>query len=109
MHGTNRSTHYNVIVDQNNLMPNDLQTISLALCHIYARSTCSVSVVAPIYYARMACKMVVQHYDPDGGYYSSKAVLEPQSDANSGAAAYEASRFAFESVHGHIGQHMYFQ
>ncbi|KAG9047214.1 hypothetical protein FS837_002808 [Tulasnella sp. UAMH 9824] len=107
--GTNRSAHYNVLVDQNNLMPNDLQTISLALCHIYARSTCSVSVVAPVYYAKIAGEMAGQHYDPDGGHYSSQTASASQSDAGSDVVTYEDLRFAFESIHGHIGQHMYFQ
>ncbi|KAG8946727.1 hypothetical protein FRC04_011505 [Tulasnella sp. 424] len=101
--GTNRSTHYNILVDQNNFMPDEyvefssswymkkpeegsrsLQSISFALCHIHASSTCSVSVVPPVYYADMVCARARNHYDPD------------------------ANRRVFQSVHGHIGQHMYF-
>ncbi|KAG8898512.1 hypothetical protein FRC01_010881, partial [Tulasnella sp. 417] len=49
--GTSRSAHYNVLVDENNFLPDDLQRISFSLCHVYARSTRSVSIVPPVYYA----------------------------------------------------------
>ncbi len=38
-----------VLLDENNLSPDGLQELSFALCHVYARSTRSVSIPAPVY------------------------------------------------------------
>ncbi|KAF8592778.1 Piwi-domain-containing protein [Ramaria rubella] len=53
--GTSRPSHYSVIEDGNNLGANMLQSISYALCHVYARATRSVSIPAPVYYADIVC------------------------------------------------------
>ena len=47
--GTSRPAHYNVLLDENNFTPDSLQQLSFALCHVYARSTRSVSIPAPVY------------------------------------------------------------
>ena len=65
--GTSRPAHYNVLLDENkftyvllsgvvrffyaNVGPraDGLQSISYALCHVYARATRSVSIPAPVY------------------------------------------------------------
>lgn len=49
--GTSRPAHYNVLYDDNNLTADALQALSFALCHVYARSTRSVSIPAPVYCA----------------------------------------------------------
>ncbi|KAI0638149.1 argonaute-like protein [Trametes polyzona] len=65
--GTSRPAHYNVLYDENNFTPDSLQALSFALCHVYARSTRSVSIPAPVYYADIVCARAKNHYDPDGG------------------------------------------
>ncbi|KAI5986104.1 protein argonaute-3 [Pisolithus marmoratus] len=65
--GTSRPAHYNVFYDDNNFRANGLQSLAFALCHVYARSTRSVSILAPVY-----CESIViyclhrakNHYDP---------------------------------------------
>ena len=47
--GTSRPAHYSVLYDENNFTPDALQALSFALCHVYARSTRSVSIPAPVY------------------------------------------------------------
>lgn len=47
--GTSRPAHYNVLYDENRFSPDALQNLSFALCHVYARSTRSVSIPAPVY------------------------------------------------------------
>ena len=37
------------LLDENNFQPDGLQQLSFALCHVYARSTRSVSIPAPVY------------------------------------------------------------
>jgi eukaryotic translation initiation factor 2C len=67
--GTSRPAHYNVLLDENKFTyvvaflsdsevvvdaddmhrPDGLQSLSYALCHVYARATRSVSIPAPVY------------------------------------------------------------
>lgn len=47
--GTSRPAHYNVLHDDNGFSADALQALSFALCHVYARSTRSVSIPAPVY------------------------------------------------------------
>ncbi|EIW84628.1 argonaute-like protein [Coniophora puteana RWD-64-598 SS2] len=63
--GTSRPAHYNVIYDENNSTPDGLQALSYALCHVYAPATRSVSVPAPVYYARNICSRAKSHFNPD--------------------------------------------
>ncbi|THH18233.1 hypothetical protein EW146_g2726 [Bondarzewia mesenterica] len=65
--GTSRPSHYNVLYDENNFTPDGLQSLSFALCHVYARSTRSVSIPAPVYYADIVCSRAKHHYDPQQG------------------------------------------
>jgi len=64
--GTSRPAHYNVLLDENNFTPDALQQLSFALCHVYARSTRSVSIPAPVYYADIVCSRAKNHFDPAG-------------------------------------------
>ncbi|KAI0250549.1 Piwi domain-containing protein [Lactifluus subvellereus] len=48
MNGTSRPAHYNVLIDENNFTADDLQSFSYALCHVNARTTCSISKPAPL-------------------------------------------------------------
>ncbi|KIO29143.1 hypothetical protein M407DRAFT_21713 [Tulasnella calospora MUT 4182] len=106
--GTSRSAHYNVLVDQNNFMPDDLQRISFSLCHVYARSTRSVSIVPPVYYADSVCTRSKHHYDPDGAYGNLSDSASQVSTA-AGVSQAEAIRNAFQPVHPNAAQTMYFQ
>jgi eukaryotic translation initiation factor 2C len=47
--GTSRPAHYNVLHDENNFTADSMQQLAFALCHVYARSTRSVSIPAPVY------------------------------------------------------------
>lgn len=62
--GTSRPTHYNVLYDENNFTQDSLQSLSFALCHVYTRATCSVSIPAPLYYADIVSKRGKNHFDP---------------------------------------------
>ncbi|KAG8946725.1 hypothetical protein FRC04_011503 [Tulasnella sp. 424] len=106
--GTSRSAHYSVLVDQNNFMPDDLQTISFALCHISARSTCSISIVPPLLYANIVTAKAKHHYDPDGAFIVPESDSEPQTASPSAADELEPFRHAFQPVHPNSGQVMYF-
>ncbi|KAJ7578988.1 argonaute-like protein [Mycena floridula] len=62
--GTSRSAHYSVLHDENEFSADAMQSLSFALCHVYARATRSVSIPAPIYYADIVCARAKNHYDP---------------------------------------------
>ncbi|KAF8201863.1 ribonuclease H-like domain-containing protein [Mycena galopus ATCC 62051] len=63
--GTSRPGHYSVLYDENNLMADTMQALSFALCHVYAASTRSVSIPAPVYYADTVCARAKIHFDPE--------------------------------------------
>ncbi|KAJ7473799.1 argonaute-like protein [Mycena galericulata] len=58
--GTSRPAHYS----ENNLTADTMQALSFALCHVYAGSTRSVSIPAPVYYADTVCARAKIHFDP---------------------------------------------
>jgi hypothetical protein len=47
--GTNKRAHYNILLDENNFTTGGIQSLSYALCHVYARCTRSVSIPAPVF------------------------------------------------------------
>lgn len=59
--GTSRPIHYHVLYDENKFNPGSLQTLSYNLCYAYARCTRAVSIVPPVYYARLVCKRARFH------------------------------------------------
>ncbi|KAJ7732583.1 argonaute-like protein [Mycena maculata] len=62
--GTSRPAHYSVLYDENHLTADTMQALSFALCHVYAGSTRSVSIPAPVYYADTVCARAKIHFDP---------------------------------------------
>ncbi|KAF8338286.1 Piwi domain-containing protein [Cantharellus anzutake] len=71
--GTSRSSRYVVLHDDNNMTKDELQRLSFDLCHVYARSTLSVSIPAPVYYADIVCSRSTYHYDPN--FLDSQSVV----------------------------------
>ncbi|RNA14832.1 argonaute, partial [Brachionus plicatilis] len=65
--GTSKPCHYYLLFDQNNFDSNKIIVLSFYLCHIYARSTTSVSYPAPTYYADL-CAERGRKYDPEYTY-----------------------------------------
>jgi len=65
--GTSRSAHYSVLHDDNTFTADALQEFCNLLCYIYARSTRSVSIPAPVYYADIVCSRAKNHYPPSDG------------------------------------------
>ncbi|KAI5987127.1 hypothetical protein EDC04DRAFT_2614919 [Pisolithus marmoratus] len=44
-----------------------LQLLAFALCHVYTRSTHSISILAPVYYPDIICSQAKNHDDPQAG------------------------------------------
>ena len=59
--GTSRPTRYQVVYSDEEMSMDDITEIIYHLCHFYARSTTSVSIPAPVYYARLAAFRAKEH------------------------------------------------
>ncbi|KAI6152116.1 argonaute-like protein [Pisolithus tinctorius] len=104
--GTSRPAHYNVLYDDNNFQADGLQSLAFALCHVYARSTRSVSIPAPVYYADIVCSRAKNHYDPQGGINLSDTATH--TDTTGAESALEAYKRNFKPLHNNMTTLMYF-
>ncbi|KAF8993952.1 Piwi domain-containing protein [Cyathus striatus] len=100
--GTSRPAHYS----ENGFSSNSLQLLSFGLCHVYARSTRSVSIPAPVYYADIVCSRAKHHYDPNGDLGLSETAT--QISASGGSTMLEAFKAAFKPLHANQQRLMYF-
>ncbi|XP_066920100.1 protein argonaute-2-like [Clytia hemisphaerica] len=75
--GTSRPSHYHVLWDDNDFEPDELQSLSFMLCHLYVRCTRSVSIPAPAYYAHHVAFRAKDHLlgriDDDGTSSSGRS------------------------------------
>ncbi|KZT55686.1 Piwi-domain-containing protein [Calocera cornea HHB12733] len=62
--GTSRPAHYTVLLDESNMKADEIQQLCFSLCHVYQRSTRSVSIPAPTYYADIVCSRFKNHFEP---------------------------------------------
>lgn len=60
--GTGVPCHYWCIYNENQFDSDYLQAASHALCYIFGRSTTSIKVVSPIYYADLLCERAAQFF-----------------------------------------------
>jgi len=104
--GTSRPAHYNVLLDENNFQPDGLQQLSFALCHVYARSTRSVSIPAPVYYADIVCARAKNHYDPKASLEFSDSIS--QVSGPQPLNTLEAFQKQFKPLHANTQLTMYF-
>ncbi|KAH9179682.1 argonaute-like protein [Lactarius sanguifluus] len=98
--GTARPTRYNVLVDENRFTADGLQALSYALCHVYARATRSVSIPAPVYYAKLVCSHSKHHFDPQLDLTISETATD--------TTTLERFRKAFRPTHERQKKLMYF-
>ncbi|KAG8898543.1 hypothetical protein FRB99_007374 [Tulasnella sp. 403] len=105
--GTSRSSLYNVIHDDNRFTPDALQTMTNALCYVYARATRSVSIVPPAYYADLVAFRAKHHFDPDGGLSLSDTASR-MTDEEEEAQLQQVIQ-AMCPLHARTADYMYFQ
>jgi len=101
--GTSRPAHYNVLLDENKFTADGLQSLTYTLCHVYVRATRSVSIPAPVYYAKIVCGRSRHHFDPQLGLDP-----EPATDTTEAATMIERYRQAFTPTHERQKNAMYF-
>ncbi|CAH7687749.1 Piwi domain-domain-containing protein [Phakopsora pachyrhizi] len=71
--GTSRASHYTVLVDDSKFKPDDIQSLTFQLCFLYSRSTRSVSIATPAYYAHHVCtraKLLIGNVDFNGSGFT---------------------------------------
>ncbi|KAL8715518.1 MAG: hypothetical protein Q9220_000854 [cf. Caloplaca sp. 1 TL-2023] len=56
IHGTARPTHYVVILDENAMNADGLESMTHSLCYLFGRATKAVSLCPPAYYADILCE-----------------------------------------------------
>ncbi|THU91323.1 argonaute-like protein [Dendrothele bispora CBS 962.96] len=105
--GTSRPSHYNVLYDDNNFSVDALQSLCFTLCHVYARSTRSVSIPAPVYYADIVCARAKNHFDPLGNLSMSDTATQV-SGHTGGAPDLQSYKTAYKQVAGNMSRRMYF-
>lgn len=99
--GTSRAAHYTVLVDDANHKPDDLQLLTYHLCYVYSRSTRSVSIATPAYYAHHVCTRTKQLLGSLEPRMSSLTPTEADLDATLQAYRTKAAtiRTAFQNVY----------
>ncbi|KAK0443706.1 ribonuclease H-like domain-containing protein [Desarmillaria tabescens] len=121
--GTSKSSHYNVVYDVSRahsafsllmltivrvlqefgFSADAIQLLAHTLCFTYARSTRSVSIPTPVYYAHIVCSRAKTHYDPQGA---------PSSVVSGGTQTREETlnthRGQYHPVHDAQSKRMYF-
>ncbi|PBK85499.1 argonaute-like protein [Armillaria gallica] len=101
IHGTSKSSHYNV---PHGLCSADaIQSLAYTLCFTYARSTRSVSIPTPVYYAHIVCSRAKTHYDPQG---ASSSVAS--GDSPTREETLDQHRRQYHDVHDVQARRMYF-
>ena len=63
LQGTSRPTHYTVLLDENELGVDDLQSLTYNLTYMYTRCTRSLSIVPAVRYADQIALLERYHYD----------------------------------------------
>ncbi|KAF9527970.1 argonaute-like protein [Crepidotus variabilis] len=103
--GTSRPAHYSVLYDDSNFSVDALQSLSFALCHVYARATRSVSIPAPVYYADIVCSRAKNHFAPDANLESTEVESMTSEAATNQLARFKAE---YKPLHQNISRSMYF-
>ncbi|PPQ95875.1 hypothetical protein CVT26_015567 [Gymnopilus dilepis] len=121
--GTSRPAHYSVIYDENKFSADTMQSLSFALCHVYARATRSVSIPAPVYCAYLmsglatsshprlpeidadiVCSRAKNHYAPGSDLDLSETATQVSNADNQ----LQAFRAGYKPLHANMANMMYF-
>ena len=76
--GTSKPSHYSVLLDEAKLGPDQLQATTYHLAYIYARSTRSVSIASPAYYAHHVCTRARAHIGDDDSASTELGSTSPE-------------------------------
>ncbi|PPQ82396.1 hypothetical protein CVT25_008357 [Psilocybe cyanescens] len=109
--GTSRSSHYIVLLDENiNFDMDRLQSLSYALCHVYAKATRAVSIPAPIYYADLVSSRGMIHLDRNANLSLDDGASSYSTDSKGKKPKFDLQPWleAFKPVNPGMRNNMYF-
>ncbi|RGB43665.1 Piwi domain-containing protein [Rhizophagus diaphanus] len=93
LQGISRPAHYHVLYDENGFNADSLQTLTYNLCYNFARCTRAVSIVPPVYYARLVCRRARFH--TSGENWSDRDTLEGIGSASYAVVKSELLNFMY--------------
>ncbi|PKY39145.1 Piwi-domain-containing protein, partial [Rhizophagus irregularis] len=93
LQGISRPAHYHVLYDENGFNADSLQTLTYNLCFNFARCTRAVSIVPPVYYARLVCRRARFHVS--GENRSNRDILEGIGSASYAVVKSELLNFMY--------------
>ncbi|KAG0611825.1 hypothetical protein M758_7G167600 [Ceratodon purpureus] len=80
--GTSRPTHYHVLVNENKLGPDDIQSLTNNLCYTFGRCSTSISMAAPAAYAHVVAQRYRKLVDTWGGSDTNSSVRSGEKGAS---------------------------
>ncbi|KAH6907498.1 argonaute-like protein [Coprinopsis sp. MPI-PUGE-AT-0042] len=90
-------------------MPDALQSLTFTLCHLYARSTRSVSIPAPVYYADIVCSRSKNDFAPADAVITGNGYAESSDSARSSEPqTLHEFKDKLKKVHANLANSMYF-
>lgn len=108
--GTSRPCHYQVLVDENKMGPDAIQQLTYNLAYIYPRSTRSVSIVSPAYYAHHVATRARAYIG--GDIDDDQSVIFSELSSGREAAIrdqkLQSARERLSNVHANLENSMYF-
>lgn len=108
--GTSRPCHYQVLMDENKMSPDVIQQLTYNLAYIYPRSTRSVSIVSPAYFAHHVAARARAHIGDDND--DDQSVIFSELSSGREAAIkdqkLESARGRLKKIHANLENSMYF-
>lgn len=108
--GTSRPCHYQVLIDENKMSPDIVQQLTYNLAYIYPRSTRSVSIVSPAYFAHHVATRARAHIG--GDIDDDQSVIFSELSSGREAAIrdqkLDSARERLRSIHPNLENSMYF-
>lgn len=101
--GTSIPTHYTILFNNANLILEQIEHITYMLCHCYLRSTRSVKIPAPVYYADLVAGRAKIHFEDGFDISDTASTMSGETDR---ALHFYESRF--KQVNERIKESMYF-
>lgn len=108
--GTSRPCHYQVLIDENKMSPDVIQQLTYNLAYIYPRSTRSVSIVSPAYFAHHVATRARAHIG--GDMDDDQSVIFSELSSGREAAIrdqkLQGARDRLRNIHTNLENSMYF-
>lgn len=109
--GTSRPCHYQVLLDENGMGPDGIQQLTYNLTYLYPRSTRSVSLVSPAYFAHHVATRTRAYISSDDMDDDQSIIFSELSSGREAAIRdlkLQTARQVLRNVHENLQNTMYF-